>query len=145
AKAQGRGCSRFFEAGMDEDARVRADLETDLRNALANDAMDVYFQPLINTRTHKVAGYETLLRWKRPGYGLVSPAMFIACAEETGVIVPLGEWVIRKAIEEASQWREDLSVAINLSPAQMKNPSLVATVVGALAASGLDASRLEIE
>lgn len=145
AKAQGRGCARFFDTGMEEDARVRADLETDLRNALANDAMDVYFQPLVNTRTRRVAGYETLLRWNRPGHGLVSPAMFITCAEETGIIVPLGEWVIRKAIEEAAQWREDVPVAINLSPAQMENPSLVATVVGALAASQLDPSRLEIE
>ena len=145
AKAQGRGCARFFEAGMEEDARVRADLETDLRNALANDAMDVYFQPLVNTRTRKVSGYETLLRWNRPGHGLVSPAMFITCAEETGIIVPLGEWVIRKAIAEAAQWREDVPVAINLSPAQMQNPSLVATVVGALAAAQLDPSRLEIE
>jgi len=145
AKAQGRGCARFFEAGMDEDARWRADLEADLRSALANDAMDVYFQPLMNTRTRKVSGYETLLRWNRPGHGLVSPAAFITCAEETGIIVPLGEWVIRKAIEEASQWRDDVAVAINLSPAQMQNPSLVATVVGALAASQLDPGRLEIE
>jgi diguanylate cyclase (GGDEF)-like protein/PAS domain S-box-containing protein len=145
AKAQGRGCSRFFEAGMEEDARWRADLESDLRNALAHDTMDVYFQPLVNTRTRKVSGYETLLRWNRPGHGLVAPAAFIACAEETGIIVPLGEWVIRKAIEEASQWREDVSVAINLSPAQMHNPSLVATVVTALAAAQLDPSRLEIE
>ena len=145
AKAQGRGCARFFEAGMEEDARWRADLEADLRNALATDAMDVYFQPLVNTRTRKVAGYETLLRWNRPGHGLVSPAVFISCAEETGIIVPLGEWVIRKAIEEASEWRDDVAVAINLSPAQMQNPSLVATVVGALAASQLDPSRLEIE
>jgi diguanylate cyclase (GGDEF)-like protein/PAS domain S-box-containing protein len=145
AKAQGRGCARFFEAGMDEVARIRADLETDLRNALATETMDVYFQPLVNTRTRKVAGYETLLRWNRPGHGLVSPVVFISCAEETGIIVPLGDWVIRKAIEEAAQWREDVTVAINLSPAQMKNPSLVATVVGALAASQLDPSRLEIE
>ncbi|HVY89151.1 MAG TPA: bifunctional diguanylate cyclase/phosphodiesterase, partial [Hyphomonadaceae bacterium] len=145
AKAQGRGCARFFEPGMDEDARLRADLEADLRNALAAETMDVYFQPLVNTRTRKVAGYETLLRWNRPGHGLVSPAVFITCAEETGVIVPLGEWVIRKAIEEAAQWKDDVSVAINLSPAQMKNPSLVATVVGALAASQLEPSRLEIE
>ena len=107
--------------------------------------MDVYFQPLVNTRTRKVSGYETLLRWNRPGHGLVSPAVFISCAEETGIIVPLGEWVIRKAIEEAAQWKDDVPVAINLSPAQMKNPSLVATVVGALAASQLDPSRLEIE
>jgi diguanylate cyclase (GGDEF)-like protein len=145
AKAQGRGCARFFETGMDEDARWRADLETDLRNALATDAMDIYFQPLVNTRTHKVSGYETLLRWNRPGHGLVSPSVFISCAEETGVIVPLGEWVIRKAIEEAAQWKDEVKVAINLSPAQMKNPSIVATVVGALAASQLDPSRLEIE
>jgi diguanylate cyclase (GGDEF)-like protein/PAS domain S-box-containing protein len=145
AKAQGRGCSRFFETGMEQDAQVRADLEADLRNALATDAMDVYFQPLLNTRTRKVAGYETLLRWNRPGHGLVSPATFIACAEETGIIVPLGEWVIRKAIQEASEWREDVAVAINLSPAQMQNPSLLATVVGALAASQLDPGRLEIE
>ena len=138
AKAQGRGCARFFEAGMEEVARVRADLETDLRNALANEAMDVYFQPLVNTRTRKVSGYETLLRWNRPGHGLVSPAVFISCAEETGIIVPLGDWVIRKAIEEAAQWRDDVTVAINLSPAQMQNPSLIATVVGALAASQLD-------
>ncbi len=145
AKAQGRGCSRFFESGMEEDARVRADLESDLRNALATDAMDVYFQPLVNTRTRKVSGYETLLRWNRPGHGLISPSTFISCAEETGIIVPLGEWVIRKAIEEAAQWRDDVAVAINLSPAQMANPSLVATVVGALAASQLDPSRLEVE
>ncbi len=145
AKAQGRGCARFFEPGMEEDARVRADLETDLRAALANEAMDVYFQPLVDTRTHKVSGYETLLRWNRPGHGLVSPALFISCAEETGIIVPLGEWVIRKAIEEAAQWKDDVGVAINLSPAQMKNPSLVATIVGALAASQLAPSRLEIE
>lgn len=145
AKAQGRGCARFFEAGMEEDARVRADLETDLRAALANEAMDVYFQPLVDTRTHRISGYETLLRWNRPGYGLISPALFITCAEETGIIVPLGEWVIRKAIEEASQWKDDVTVAINLSPAQMKNPSLVATVVSSLATSQLDPSRLEIE
>ena len=145
AKAQGRGCARFFEPGMEENARVRADLETDLRTALASEAMDVYFQPLVNTRTRKVSGYETLLRWNRPGHGLVSPAVFISCAEETGIIVPLGEWVIRKAIEEAAQWRDDVTVAVNLSAAQMHNPSLVATVVGALAASQLDPSRLEIE
>jgi diguanylate cyclase (GGDEF)-like protein len=145
AKAQGRGCSRFFESGMDEDARQRADLELDLRNALQNDAMDVYFQPLVDTRTHKVSGYETLLRWNRPGHGLISPALFISCAEETGIIVPLGEWVIRRAIEEAASWKDDVKVAINLSPAQMKNPSIVATVVGALAKAQLDPGRLEIE
>ncbi len=145
AKAQGRGCYRFFETGMDEDARWRANLEADLRGALSAETMDVYFQPLVDTRTHQTTGYETLLRWNRAGHGLISPAVFISCAEETGVIVPLGEWVIRKAIAEAAQWRDDLAVAINLSPAQMQNPALVSTIVGALAVSGLDPRRLEIE
>ncbi len=145
AKAQGRGCVRFFEASMDEDARSRAELESGLRAALSNDAMDVYFQPLVNTRTGEVAGYETLLRWNRPGQGLVSPATFIACAEETGIIVPLGEWVIRKAVQEAAEWKDEVTVAINLSPTQMSNPALINTVVQALAASQLDPGRLEIE
>lgn len=145
AKAQGRGCARVYDASMEEDARVRADLEADLRNALATEAMEIYFQPLVNTQTRAIAGYETLLRWNRPGHGLVSPSTFISCAEETGIIVPLGEWVIRRAISEAAQWRENLQVAVNLSPAQMKNPALLPTVVGALAASQLDPSRLEIE
>jgi diguanylate cyclase (GGDEF)-like protein/PAS domain S-box-containing protein len=145
AKADGRGRHCFFEPGMDADARFRADLEADLRAALANDTMDVYFQPLVNTRTRQPTGYETLLRWRRPGHGLVSPAVFISCAEETGLIVPLGEWVIRHAIAEAAQWRDEVTVAINLSPAQMKNPSLISAVVGALASAQLDPARLEIE
>ena len=145
AKAHGRGCARFFETSMDEDARSRAELENGLRSAISNDDMDLYFQPLVHTRTGEVAGYETLLRWNRPGHGLVSPATFIACAEETGIIVPLGEWVIRKAIEEAAAWKDEVSVAINLSPTQMGNPSLVSTVMNALASSQLDPSRLEIE
>jgi EAL domain-containing protein (putative c-di-GMP-specific phosphodiesterase class I) len=130
---------------MDSDAVFRAELEADLRTALANDAMDVYFQPLVNTRTRQTTGYETLLRWRRPGHGLVSPTVFISCAEETGLIVPLGEWVIRRAIHEAAHWRDEVSVAINLSPAQMKNPSLISAVVSALASAQLDPARLEIE
>jgi diguanylate cyclase (GGDEF)-like protein/PAS domain S-box-containing protein len=145
AKAQGRASTCFFERAMDADARWKADLETDLRRALANDAMDIYFQPLVGTQTRRITGYETLLRWNRPGHGMVSPATFIACAEESGIIVPLGEWVIRRAIEEAAQWEEGAFVAINLSAQQMKNPSLVATVVSALANAGLPASRLELE
>lgn len=145
AKAQGRGCARFFEPSMDEDARSRAEMESGLRAALANDSMDVYFQPLVNTRTGEVSGYETLLRWNRPGHGLVSPATFIACAEETGIIVPLGEWVIRKATQEAAEWKDEVTVAINLSPTQMSNPALVSTVMQALASSQLDPARLEIE
>lgn len=145
AKAFGRGNACFFEAEMDVNARWKADLESDLRAALVNDAMDVYFQPLIHTGTGEVNGYETLLRWNRPRHGLVSPAVFIACAEETGIIIPLGEWVIRKAISEAALWANEVPVAINLSPTQLANPSLLSTVISALAASGLDPARLEIE
>jgi diguanylate cyclase (GGDEF)-like protein len=145
AKAQGRGNACFFESEMDVNARWKADLEADLRAALANDAMDVHFQPLVDTRSGEVNGYETLLRWNRPRYGLVSPLVFINCAEETGIIIPLGEWVIRKAISEAALWTRDVPVAINLSPSQLANPALISTVVSALASSGLDPSRLEIE
>ncbi|MBI1340971.1 EAL domain-containing protein [bacterium] len=146
AKDHGRGCSRFFEPGMETDARARAELETDLRRALATDGMDVYFQPLVSAQTETPVGYETLLRWRRPGHGLVTPTEFIACAEETGVIVPLGEWAIRRAIEEAARWRDtSLRVAVNLSSAQFRNPAIVGTVLQALGRSGLDAGRLEIE
>lgn len=145
AKAQGRGNACFFEPEMDVSARWKADLEADLRAALANDAMDIVFQPLVNTRSGEVNGYETLLRWNRPRHGLVSPAAFIACAEETGIIIPLGEWVIRKAISEAARWTREVPVAINLSPSQLANPALISTVVSALASSGLDPARLEIE
>lgn len=145
AKSEGRGCARFYEAGMDTAAREIAEMETDLRLALMNDSMEVYFQPLVDTRTHAISGYETLMRWNRPGHGMVSPAAFIERAEDIGVIVPLGEWVIRRAVAEAAAWNNDARVAVNLSPAQMGNPAIVSTVVAALAAAQLDPARLEIE
>ena len=115
---------------------LRADLETDLRNALANETMDVYFQPLVNTRTRKVSGYETLLRWNRPGHGLVSPAMFITCAEETGIILPLGERVLRMACRQMKSWLDaghDVStIAVNLSARQFHLPDIDQIVSGIL-------------
>lgn len=146
AKDHGRGCARFFEPGMDAAARAQAELETDLRRALANDSMDVWFQPIVDAADERIVGYETLLRWHRPGRGLVTPTEFIACAEETGVIVPLGEWVIRRAVEEAARWRDrSLTVSVNLSSAQFRNPAIVSTVVQALARHQIEPSRLEIE
>jgi diguanylate cyclase (GGDEF)-like protein len=145
AKAMGGGGACFYEPGMLEHARYLALLETDLRAALASNALEVYFQPQLDPATHRVTGYETLLRWNRPGHGLVSPAEFIPCAEETGLIVPFGDWVIRTAIEEASAWQEDARVAINLSPTQIASPTLISTIVSAIAGSGLDASRVEME
>jgi diguanylate cyclase (GGDEF)-like protein len=145
AKAQGRGVACFFEPSMDEDARWQANLEADLRTALSRQAMDVFFQPMVDPRTRRVAAYETLMRWNRPGHGLVSPADFIASAEETGLIIPLGEWVIRRAVEEASLWVDPVSVSVNLSPAQMRNASIVPTVAQALASHQFNPARLQIE
>jgi diguanylate cyclase (GGDEF)-like protein len=145
AKSQGRAGACFFEPSMDKDARWQAELEADLRTALSHNAMDVFFQPMVDPNTRKITAYETLLRWNRPGYGLVSPAEFIASAEETGIIIPLGEWVVRRALEEASLWTDLVAVSINLSPAQMRNASVVPTIAQALAANQFDPARLQIE
>jgi diguanylate cyclase (GGDEF)-like protein len=145
AKADGRGCVRFFRPGMDRDAMERAELATDLRVALAEGGMELFFQPLVDSVSGAVTGRETLLRWRRQGHGLITPARFIDMAETTGVIVPLGEWVIGRAIEEAAGWRDPVAVAINLSPLQIRESSLVGAVAAALDASGLDPARLELE
>jgi diguanylate cyclase (GGDEF)-like protein len=145
AKHDGKGCARMFEDGMAAYARRRADLAAELRTALRDEAMEVYFQPLVNPHTGHINSYEALMRWNRPGKGPVSPGEFIECAEETGVIVPLGEWVIRRAVMEAAQWRDEVGVAVNLSPTQMKDPALLSTIVSALATAGLEPSRLEVE
>lgn len=145
AKANGRNRCSFFEQGMDESARKRREIEMDLRNALGNDELMLYYQPLVNIETGKTVGYEALMRWEHPTRGLVMPDDFIYIAEETGLIVQLGEWVIRNAANEAASWPDDLSISVNLSPAQMKSASLVSTVVNALAQSGLPAERMELE
>jgi len=145
AKQDGKGCARMFEDGMAAYASRRADLAAELRTALRDEAMEVYFQPLVNPHTGHINSYEALMRWNRPGKGPVSPGEFIECAEETGVIVPLGEWVIRRAVMEAAQWRDEVGVAVNLSPTQMKDPALLTTIVSALATAGLEPARLEVE
>ena len=145
AKSDGRGVFRFFEPEMNAKMQARRTLELALRNAVAEGQFEVYYQPLINIETGRVRSFEALVRWHRPGHGIVAPSDFIALAEETGLIVPIGEWVLRQACKEAATWPDDVSVAINLSPVQFKNRKLLATVVSALAASGLPASRLELE
>jgi EAL domain-containing protein (putative c-di-GMP-specific phosphodiesterase class I) len=130
---------------MDALMKSRRALELALRVALANGEFELHYQPLVNLDDRRITGCEALLRWQHPERGLVPPAEFIPIAEEIGLIVPLGEWVLRQACLDAMQWPSDIKVAVNLSPLQVMNQNLVAVVVGALAAAGLPASRLEVE
>jgi predicted signal transduction protein with EAL and GGDEF domain len=145
AKSDGRGTIRFFEPEMDASVKARRTLELDLRNALANDEFELHYQPLINLERNEICGCEALLRWNHPKRGLISPDEFIPVAEETGLIVALGKWVLRTACTEAATWPDDITVAVNVSPVQFKEQTLVLMVIGALAESGLPAHRLEIE
>jgi diguanylate cyclase (GGDEF)-like protein/PAS domain S-box-containing protein len=145
AKADGRGAFHFFERAMDEQLQARRALELDLRRALTAGEFELFYQPLYNLGAEQVTGCEALLRWRHPDRGMVSPADFIPLAEEIGLIVPLGEWVLRTACAEAARWPDHVRLAVNLSPAQFRDRGLVRTVVSALAASGLPAQRLELE
>ena len=145
AKAEGRARYRFFEREMDARVQDRRLLEVDLRKALSAGEFELYYQPLMNLERNEVSGFEALIRWHHPERGMVSPADFIPFAEEIGLIVPIGEWVLREACSQAANWPTEIKLAVNLSPAQFRTRTLVSTVVRALAASGLAASRLELE
>ena len=145
AKAVERGTFRFFAAEMDAGIKVRANMEADLRKALVNGEFELFYQPLINTQRNEVSCCEALLRWHHPQAGIVSPVEFIPVAEDMGLIIPLGEWVLRKACADAAKWPDDVNVAVNVSTIQFRKQGLTQTVVAALAASGLPAHRLEIE
>jgi diguanylate cyclase (GGDEF)-like protein/PAS domain S-box-containing protein len=145
AKAEGRGTSHFFEPEMDRKIQARRVLELDLRKAFANGEFELFYQPLINLATNDVSAFEALLRWRHPERGMVSPAEFIPLAEEIGLIVPLGEWVLRQACSQAATWPGDLKVAVNLSPAQFRSRGVVQAVMSALAHSRLPPQRLELE
>jgi diguanylate cyclase (GGDEF)-like protein/PAS domain S-box-containing protein len=145
AKAEGRGSAHFFEAEMDRRIQARRMLELDLRKAFANGEFELFYQPLVNLKANAVSGFEALLRWRHPERGLVAPGEFIPLTEEIGLIVPLGEWVLREACAEATKWPEPLKIAVNLSPAQFRNRGVVKAVLSALAHSRLPANRLELE
>ena len=145
AKADGRGTYRFFEAEMDARMQARRALELDLRRALMKGEFEVYYQPLVNMKTELICGFEALIRWNHPERGIVSPAEFIPLAEETALVVPIGEWVLRQACEEAAKWPSEICIAVNLSAAQFKTPGLSQIVFNTLANSGLAADRLELE
>jgi diguanylate cyclase (GGDEF)-like protein len=145
AKSDGRGTYRFFEPEMDALMQKRRALELDLRRALADGEFELYYQPLVNLESGAVSGFEALLRWNHPERGLVSPLDFIPLAEETELIVPIGEWVLRQACEEAAKWPNNVRIAVNVSPVQFKSQNLALVVISALARSGLAAERLEME
>ncbi len=145
AKASGRGTYRFFKQDMDLRMRARHALELDLRKALVNGEFEIYYQPLVNLEHDEISCCEALLRWHHPERGLIGPDIFIPVAEESGLIVRIGEWVIRTACLEAAKWSGDVILAVNVSPVQFKNQNLVQVVIHSLAASGLPAHRLEIE
>ena len=145
AKGDGRGTFRFFETAMDLQMQTRRIMERDLRKALSSGQFELYYQPVVNLASGDISGFEALIRWNHPEQGVIPPASFIPLAEETGLIVPVGEWVIRQACATAAQWPGDLSIAVNISAAQFRNPGLMQVIVGALATSGLDPTRLEIE
>jgi diguanylate cyclase (GGDEF)-like protein/PAS domain S-box-containing protein len=145
AKSEGRSAFRFFEPTMDARLQARRLLELDLRKALENGEFELLYQPQLVAATEVVTGCEALLRWRHPARGLVPPAEFIPLAEEIGLIVPIGDWVLRTACAEAASWPVPISIAVNLSPAQFKSRTLVDSVVSAVIQSGLGPSRLELE
>ena len=145
AKAEGRGTWRFSTADMDLQVRLRRTLEGDLRRALALEQFEVFYQPLVDARTQRLTGFEALLRWHHPEHGLVSPAEFIPVAEEIGLIVEIGAWVLQRACADAAGWPAHISVAVNLSAAEFLAGDLPRGVQRALGLSGLAASRLELE
>jgi predicted signal transduction protein with EAL and GGDEF domain len=145
AKGDGRGTFRFFEPTMDLQMQTRRIMEQDLRKALPAGEFELYYQPVINVASNEISGFEALIRWNHPKRGIVAPGTFIPLAEEIGFIVPIGEWVIRQACATAARWPEDIRVAVNISAVQFRNPGLMQVIIGALAASGLHPTRLEIE
>jgi diguanylate cyclase (GGDEF)-like protein/PAS domain S-box-containing protein len=144
-KSEGRNGFRFYEAEMDERIEARRALTADLRGALDRDEFILHFQPIVLAKEGRIRGFEALLRWRHPARGFVSPGEFIPLAEETGVIIPLGEWILREACRIAAGWPSDVRIAVNLSPRQFRHSDLPHLVRSALRASGLAAARLELE
>ena len=145
AKNDSRGTFGFFEAEMDARAQKRRKIETDLREAIQNDVLRPYYQPLIDLSTGRITGFEALVRWPHPERGMISPADFIPVAEETGLINGLGGLMLRRACKDAALWPNDVRVAVNLSPLQFRVGNLLSIVMDALKQSGLPAKRLELE
>src|SRR5450631_1098455 len=145
AKNTGRGTYCFYEPEMNARLQARDKVEQDLESALANGEFELVYQPIISLEDDKITSFEALLRWNHPERGPVSPAEFVPVAEDMGLIIPLGEWVLRTACAEAAAWPDDIGVSVNVSSVQLTNTNLIDVVVGALASSGIWPNRLEFE
>jgi diguanylate cyclase (GGDEF)-like protein len=145
AKAEGRATFCRYDVSLDEKMRARRAIEAGLRTAIAEGQLELHYQPLVDAATGCITSAEALVRWNHPERGLIPPAEFIGIAEETGLILPLGEWVLRTACAEAASWPANMGVAINLSPVQFREKSLVDIIAAALEAAGLAADRLDLE
>jgi predicted signal transduction protein with EAL and GGDEF domain len=145
SKSAGRNCFTIYDEAMSAELEARNTLEGDLRDAIAQCQLEVHYQPFVDALSGARRGFEALVRWRHPTRGLIPPDQFIPLAEETGLIVPLGEFVLRRACADAAGWPSDLAVAVNLSPIQFKEAELFDMICAALADSGLPPQRLEIE
>ncbi len=145
AKSEGRSRYRLFEPTMEAEARDRRDLEDDMRQALQHDEFELHYQTIVDVERQQCCGAEALVRWRHPERGLLFPDQFIGLAEESGLIVPLGEWILRRACADAAKWPAHFTIAVNLSPAQLKQGNLVDALRATLRQTGLAPSRLELE
>jgi diguanylate cyclase (GGDEF)-like protein len=145
SKSAGRNCFTVYDVAMSAELEARNTLEGDLRDAIARCQFEVHYQPFFDVQTGRRQGLEALVRWRHPTRGLVPPDQFIPLAEETGLVVPLGEWVLRRACDDATSWPDDIKVAVNMSPVQLKQPDLFDVIQSALRNSGLPPARLELE
>jgi diguanylate cyclase (GGDEF)-like protein len=144
-KGTNRGTYQFYHVSMNKDINDRRQIEVDLREAIERKELELYYQPIINVRRNTISGFEALARWRHPVKGMVPPAVFIPVAEDSGLIVPLGEWALMEACRNAAQWPDDLKVAVNLSPVQFTAPNLFEMIAQTLATTGLAPHRLELE
>ena len=145
AKAQGRNAYCFFQKQMNDEVRLRRQTEMELRDAIRNSELELHYQPIIALDRDAITGFEALIRWNHPTRGMVSPADFIPIAEDSGLIIPLGEWALQEACRQAMEWPENIKVAVNLSPIQFTTKDLVKSIERVLIETGLNAERLELE
>ncbi|MFM5884248.1 MAG: EAL domain-containing protein, partial [Novosphingobium sp.] len=145
AKDGGRGRHHFYAADLHSDAEERRQLDQDLRDAISSGGLELYYQPVVQTTTERITGFEALLRWHHPTRGPMSPAKFIPIAEDAGLIAAIGEWALRTACRDLAKWPEAVRVAVNVSPLQFANPNLPAVITNALASAQVDPNRLELE
>jgi predicted signal transduction protein with EAL and GGDEF domain len=144
-KAENRGTFKFYNKSMNSELKDRREIEMDLRTAIERNELELHYQPLINLRTNMVTGFEALARWRHPVKGMVPPGVFIPVAEDSGLILAIGEWALMQACRTAAQWPHDLKIAVNLSPVQLLTPNILDIVKRTLDETGLAPHRLELE